>query len=231
MQPYLFPYLGYYQLLIAADKFVFFDDVNYINKGWINRNNLLQIDKPLLFTVPLLKASQNKLINEIELVEFEKWKIGFLKQLKLIYGKAPYFEEINSWLIDFFSSQKFTHISQLAIASIKAIATFLSIDIDFLHSSQINYSRDFNNKGQDKILDICSILHTTHYINAINGKELYNNKIFEKHNIYLNFIQMEEIAYPQWKNISFVPHLSIIDVLMFNSKANTINLLNKFKLV
>ena len=79
MQPYLFPYIGYFQLIYAVDKFVLYDDVNYINKGWINRNNILVNGKGNLFTIPLKDASQNKLINEIYVSDEPKWKINFLQ--------------------------------------------------------------------------------------------------------------------------------------------------------
>lgn len=230
MQPYFFPYLGYYQLLQAADSFVFFDDVNYINKGWINRNNMLQKDKPLLFTVPLLKASQNKLINEIELLDFEKWKGGFLKQVQHNYTKAPFFKNIFPWLNKIFDNQPYTNISQLAIASVRGVASLLTLDVEFRQSSAINYNREGTTNGQDKILDICSALNATHYINAINGKCLYNSEDFVAKDVQLSFIQMHDISYPQWNNTTFVPYLSIIDVLMFNGPENTKKLLQLYSL-
>lgn len=230
MQPYFFPYLGYYQLLQAADTFVFFDDVNYINKGWINRNNMLQKDKPLLFTVPLLKASQNRLINEIELLEFDKWESGFLKQVQHNYSKAPFYAVIFPWLNNIFDNQQFTHIGQLAMASISGVASLLELDVQLMKSSEINYNRENSTSGQDKILSICSVLQADHYINAINGRELYNEENFVAENVQLSFIQMHDISYPQWNNTAFVPYLSILDVLMFNGPENTKQLLQSYSL-
>lgn len=230
MQPYFFPYIGYYQLLNAADTFVFFDDVNFINKGWINRNNILQKDKPLLFTVPLLKASQNKLINEIELLEFDKWKNGFLKQIHHSYSKAPFYSVIFNWLNELFNSQNYTHINQLAMASIIGVANLLELDLKFIKSSEIKYNRESSSSGQDKILSICSALKADHYINAINGRELYNPADFVAKNIQLNFIRMDDISYSQWTNIPFVPYLSILDVLMFNRIEKIKQLLQSYSL-
>jgi len=67
MQPYIFPYLGYFHLIEASDRFIFYDDVNFIRKGWINKNKILLNGNDFTFTVPLSKASQNKLINQINL--------------------------------------------------------------------------------------------------------------------------------------------------------------------
>ncbi len=72
MQPYIFPYIGYFQLIHAADVFVFYDDVNYINRGWINRNRILLNGKDQLFTIPCKEASQNKLIKDIEVLADKK---------------------------------------------------------------------------------------------------------------------------------------------------------------
>jgi WbqC-like protein family len=230
MQPYFFPYIGYYQLLHAAQTFVFFDDVNYINKGWISRNNMLQKNKSLLFTVPLLKASQNRLINEIELLEFDKWKNGFLKQVHHNYCKAPFYSFVFKWLNEFFNSQNYTHIGQLAMASISEVVNLLELDLKLMKSSEINYNRESSSSGQDKILSICSVLKADHYINAINGRELYNPNDFVEKNIRLSFIQMQDIIYPQWNNTPFVPYLSILDVLMFNGIEKTKQFLQSYSL-
>ena len=91
MQPYLFPYIGYFQLINAVDTFVVYDDVNYIKKGWINRNSILVNEKPFLFTVDLKEVSQNKLINEITIDENSNWKKNILRTIELSYKKAPFF--------------------------------------------------------------------------------------------------------------------------------------------
>src|ERR1035437_2930920 len=91
MQPYIMPYIGYFQLINAVDKFVILDDVNYINKGWINRNNILVNKKAHLFVIPLKEASQNKLINEINISDEGKWKANLLKTIEQNYKRSPYF--------------------------------------------------------------------------------------------------------------------------------------------
>ena len=98
MQPYFLPYLGYFQLIHASDLFVCFDDVNYIKKGWINRNQILVNGKPHLFTIPLLGASQNKKINQIELDDFSKWRANFLKMIQFNYAKCSQYEHVFPWL-------------------------------------------------------------------------------------------------------------------------------------
>ena len=231
MQPYIFPYLGYYQLVGAVDQFVFFDDVNFMKKSWINRNQLLQHDKPLRFTIPLINASQNRLINEIELSEFSIWRKAFLKTIELNYKKAPHFGPIFKWMSEFFFLKEYSHIGTIAIASIKAVAVLLGLNVKFLNSSEIIYRNTTMQKGPEKVIEICKILKAENYINPKNGTALYDSKEFEVENIKLNFIAMNSIVYNQFKPDEFVPNLSIIDVLMFNTPEQIRYMLSHYQLV
>jgi hypothetical protein len=230
MQPYLFPYLGYIQLMRAVDTFVFFDDVNFINKGWINRNNILVNGNAHLFTLPLKKASQNKLINEIEISDYTNWKAQFLQQIEFNYKKAPHFETIFFWLKKTLETKQFTLLNELVCDTLKSIAGLLEFKTKFQHSSQINYKNGAEMNGQDKVLSICKSLNATNYINPKNGQELYNREDFTNQNIKLNFILMDDIQYMQNKNKPFVPFLSILDVLMYNGSEGTKLLLEKYQL-
>ncbi len=227
MQPYIFPYLGYYQLVSAVDEFVFFDDVNYINKGWINRNQLLQQNRPLKFSVPLVEASQNKMINEIALYDYIGWRKSFLKTVEMNYKKAPYFQFVFKWLNDFLFLKDYLLINDLAAESIMSVAGLLELPTQFKYSSSLDYKSDANN-GEQKVIKICKLLGGERYINPTNGRDLYNKEHFNASNIQLKFMNMQEINYLQFKAHQFVPHLSIIDVLMFNGQDQTTQLLNKF---
>ena len=229
MQPYIFPYVGYYQLVNAVDTFVFFDDVNFINKGWINRNNLLLQDNPFRFTVPLAKASQNRLINEIELCDFTKWRNDFLKLVETSYRKAPQFSFVFNWLNEFLLKD-YVFISDLASDSIKAVAKLLEFPAQFKNSGSLNYKNNSGQNGEQKILEICKMVGGDKYINPKNGIDLYNRDVFNAENIQLNFINMHEINYLQFNKAEFVANLSIIDVLMFNSIDAIKRLLTKYSL-
>ena len=126
MQPYIFPYLGYFQLINAVDDFVFYDDVHFIKRGWINRNQILVNGNEFLFSVPLIKASQNKLINEIEVKLDEKWLVQFYLTLEQNYVHAPYFKETFQLIKRVFSSE-FITISDLAIASVKLVTEYIGL--------------------------------------------------------------------------------------------------------
>lgn len=228
MQPYIFPYVGYFQLIKAVDEFVFYDDVQFIKKGWINRNQLLINDKAHLFSVPLNKPSQNKLVNEIKLALDQKWLNHFYSTLEFNYKKAPFYKEIFP-LIQSVFKENHTTISDLAIDSVKKFANHLNISTHFELSSE-KYPQTKGMKKANRLIEICSIKKTKNYINPYGGKDLYDKKYFKKHNINLFFIDNVISSYHQYNN-SFVGGLSMIDVLMFNHKQNVKQMLNEFKLI
>ncbi|WP_026997761.1 WbqC family protein [Flectobacillus major] len=227
MQPYIFPYIGYFQLINAVDKFVIYDDVNFINRGWINRNRILVNGKDSLFTIPLKEASQNKLINEIEVNWDSNWKNKWLKTLEQSYKKAPYFEAILPLIQATLASEKLI-FSEIIVENLQLICTYLGIGTQIVPSSSIYQNTQL--KAQERILDICLQEQANHYINPIGGMELYNKEVFAEKQIQLNFIKTQAIQYPQFKN-EFVPWLSILDVLMFNSVEDIKSYLDKYELI
>jgi hypothetical protein len=226
MQPYFLPYLGYFQLVNAVDKFVFFDDVNFINKGWINRNNLLLNGKPHLFTIPLKDMSQNKKINQIETSIDDKWLKTFFKTLEHGYKKAPYYEAVCTLLQLIFTKGSPT-IGELTKTSIKRVTEYVGLTTYFVDSSSGYNNEDL--KGEERILDICLQEKANIYINPSGGTGLYKKEVFEAKGVDLKFIKSANITYPQFKN-DFVPWLSMIDVLMFNSKEQVKHLLSQYEL-
>jgi hypothetical protein len=229
MQPYLFPYIGYFQLINAVDKFVFYDDVNFIKRGWINRNRILVNNNDYMFTVPLNKISQNYTIGEtnINLERFESWSDKFHQTVRQNYKKAPYFNEVSE-LINKVLNTKCTSISELAIASIVVVSKYLELKTVFYSSSNRFKNKDL--ERQDRLLDICKKENAKHYINALGGEELYNKESFKAKGIELSFIKTLPIEYKQFSN-EFIPWLSIIDVLMFNSVENIKVMLDKYELI
>lgn len=229
MQPYIFPYIGYFQMINAVDKFVFYDDVNFIKQGWINRNKILVSGKDYLFTLPLKNASSFTLISEtlINEILFEKWKLKFLQTLEQSYKKAPYFYDVFP-IINKVLDGEYKTISQCAIKSIKSVSEYMGIKTEFIISSEAYQNKEL--ERQERLIDICKQEKSNHYINALGGQELYKKEDFLKEGIQLNFIKPLPIEYKQFNNI-FVPWLSIIDVLMFNDKQTVKDMLNQYTLI
>ena len=226
MQPYFFPYLGYWQLISAVDKYVVYDDVTYIKGGWINRNNILLNKQPHLLTLPIENASSFKNINEISITSKISEKEKLLKTINMAYLKAPFFNEIYPIINKLIMENN--NIALLNYNTILEITKYLNIKTEILLSSEIE--KDNSLKAEKKVIHINKILDSDTYINAIGGQTLYDKKEFEQNGIKLNFLKMNEIKYEQFKS-NFVPNLSIIDILMFNSPEIVNKMLNNYLLL
>lgn len=229
MQPYIFPYIGYFQMINAVDKFVFYDDVNFIKQGWINRNKILVSGQEHLFTVPLSKATSFKLIKDTMINEklFNAWKIRFLQTLSQSYRRAPYFNVVYE-LVSVILSQPHTSISELAIASIKSVSHYMDLKTQFIISSQTYQNGEL--ERQERLFDICRKENCFHYINALGGQKLYKKEDFQAQGIHLDFIKSSPLEYNQL-NKQFIPYLSVIDLLMFNNPDDINCLITKYELI
>ncbi len=228
-QPYIFPYIGYFQLINQVDYFISADDYQYIERGWINRNNILVADKPYLITFSVKKDSHNKSICERYYNDklFIKQYKKLFKLLEFNYKKATYYNDVIELLNRIFSFEDY-NVSTFNLNSIKQICKYLDINTKFLNSSDIK--KDGNLKRQDKVLEIVEILNANTYINAIGGKMLYSKEKFKERNVDLFFIETNVKGYKQFSQ-KFVENLSIIDVLMHNSIDEAKELLNQYTLV
>lgn len=227
MQPYFLPYIGYFQLMAAADKFIIYDDVNFINRGWVNRNRLLLNGSAHIFTVPLRGASQNKLIFEIELAEDSKWRQKLLRTIHQSYSKATCYNTIID-LLERLIYYPTIHLDKFLLNSIQEISKYLCLNIDITPTSRVYNNK--NLKGQDRILDICRLENASEYINPVGGRELYDKPTFERRGLKLRFLQSTPTPYAQGIE-GHVPSLSIVDILMFNKPADLKSMLTKATLI
>jgi hypothetical protein len=229
MQPYLFPYIGYFQLISAVDKFIIYDDVYYIKQGWINRNRILVNNKPVYFSVPLKNASSYALIKETKVCTemFNGWKDKFLRTLEQSYKKTPFYNETTA-LVEKVLQSHVESIAALAFKSICYVAEYLEIKTTIIETSAVFENSHL--KSQERIIDICMQEKASQYINAAGGIDLYQKEDFEKNNIALNFIQPKLAPYKQFNN-AFISGLSIIDVLMFNPKEKVRQFLFDYQLL
>jgi hypothetical protein len=228
MQPYFFPYIGYFQLINSVDKFIIYDNIQYTKKGWINRNRILVNKKDQLITLPLKKDSDYLNIVERELSE--SWEIDKNKILNVIkssYNKAPYFQDTFKLISKCLNNPE-TNLFKFIYDNIISINNYLEIKTPIVISSTIDI--DHTLKSQDKVLSLCKSQNADIYINSIGGTELYDKEIFKNNNIKLNFLKSNSIQYKQFNN-EFIPWLSIIDVMMFNSKQQIKEYLNNYTLI
>ena len=227
MQPYFLPYLGYFQLLAAVDNFVLLDDANYINRGWINRNRILVNGDVHKFSLPLQGASQNRLICEIELQCDTVWKDKLLRKIRHAYSKAPHYSEVMP-LLENTIEHPSTRLDEFLLYSLRAIVDYLELNTHIIESSRVYNNSELS--GQDRIVDICKQEMATQYINAIGGRGLYSSEKFNSLDIDLKFLQSRGLTYRQLTE-KHISGLSIVDVMMFNSRTEIQAMLKEYDLI
>ena len=227
MQPYLFPYIGYWQLINAVDEFVLLDDVQYIQRGWINRNRILLAGRDHLFSFSVCKDAQQKKINQrFFSEEYPAEREKFLRMLQCAYAKAPFFRSA------FAVIEQSLAFSTMNVATgvgdnLKILADYLHIPTSFRYASTIDCDKSL--KAQDYILALTKQLNADVYLNLSGGTSLYDKDVFLRQKIQLFFLQTVPQEYKQFAN-EFIPFLSIIDVMMFNSPETIKKMLGRYEL-
>lgn len=228
MQPYLFPYLGYFQLVQAVDRFVIYDDVTYIKQGWVNRNQIRVNGQPYLFTLPLHAASSNTLICDLELDrgKFGAWRTKFLRTIAQAYARAPYVHATLGVIDEVLDGQA-TQLTEVLANGIRTVLEHCGCTTDLVLTSR-KY-RNSSLTGQDRIIDICLQERARMYINAPGGRHLYDRSSFAAHGLELRFLRPGLSSYAQGKQ-EFLSGLSMIDVLMYNAPEQLHSLINTFEI-
>lgn len=208
MQPYFFPYIGYFQLMQAADIFVFHDDVQYIKGGWVNRNRILKDNRVEWLTMPVQNASNYLPIDERcfanEPTTVDKMK----RRLAAAYAKVPAFDRVASTIFELLDFPD-ANVAAFNCTSLVALAKRLGITCKFIRSSELDEPGLM--KGQAKVLALCQRFGANTYINPIGGVELYDAQSFAAAGITLSFLRTTA---PPTLTESGPEHLSVIDGLM-----------------
>ncbi|HEX2101776.1 MAG TPA: WbqC family protein [Candidatus Synoicihabitans sp.] len=226
MQPYVFPYLGYYQLIKAVERFVIYDDVAFIKQGWINRNNLLVAQQKHLFSIPVSGGSSHRRICEIAVADEPRWATKLLRTIAQAYGHAPQFPSVYGLIESVLADAR--SIATLATRSLTAVWSFLDLSTEFVVASQRYDNQHL--AGSQRVIDICRREGARRYVNAIGGRSLYYATDFAEHGIELRFLSSRLPEYPQFGG-PFVPGLSMIDVLMFNAPGQVRAMLDQYELL
>jgi hypothetical protein len=226
MQPYIFPYLGYFQLLAAVDLFVVYDNIKYTKKGWINRNRFLQNGRDVTFTIPLKAGSDYLDIRDREVAAaFDREKL--LNQIRDAYRRAPYFEDTFAF-VERVLRHDDRNLFGFLQHSLAATCSHLGIGTKMVVSSAVEVDPEL--KAQARVLATCEAMDATTYINATGGVGLYSRDAVLERGVELRFIRSNPVIYSQF-DAEFVPSLSIVDVMMFNSVSEIRDrLLNEYEL-
>lgn len=228
MQPYFFPYIGYFQLIAAVDLFIIYDEIQYTKKGWINRNRMLRNGGDAIFSLPLEKASDYLDIRDRKIAaSFDQRKLK--AQIEGAYRKAPEFGRVMP-LVEAALSQEGDNLFDFISHTLHLTCAQLNIETPIQKSSLIERSAT-PLKAQERVIDICKCAGATTYINPIGGLDLYDSAAFSAAGMKLFFLRARNIEYKQFGD-PFVPFLSIIDVMMFNSTSSIAKLIsNEYDLI
>lgn len=215
MQPYLFPYIGYFQLVNAVDEFIVYDNIKFTKKGWINRNRILVNGTDSYITFPLKKDSDYLDIRDRYLADiWPSERKEMLARITESYRKSPYFDFAFP-IIEGSILFEEGHLFKFILNSLNSIKEYLGIRTPFRISSTI--SIDHTLRAEERVIAICKARNASIYLNPIGGIQLYGKDYFRAKGIDLQFLKTGDIKYSQF-NYDFVPSLSIIDVMMFNAK-------------
>ncbi len=233
MQPYFFPYIGYFQLINAVDKWIVFDVVQYMRHHWINRNRILHPSLGWQYiVVPVAKYHRESLIKDILIVDTSMWRSRIIAQLEHYHKKAPFFRETVNFIRDCFSSIDTTEkqISKLNTFFLKKTCERLSIKFDYEICSEMRLKLFDVTEPGEWALTISEQMGANEYINPIGGNGIFHSSKFEEKKIVLKFLTSKSITYEQ-RGYEFVPDLSIIDLMMWNSEADIKIMLNEYDII
>jgi len=228
MQPYFLPYLGYFQLIHAVDKFVIYDDVSYMKSGWINRNRIKNQESPQYITVPVQNGRSGVPIREVLIAKTpNNWKVKMLRTVAQSYARAPFYDEVYP-IFENMIYYQLSSIAELDTHIICQICKYLGITTEISKTSSIYENSKLT--SVDRVIDICEKERASQYINAIGGRDLYSYDLFEAKGISLKFLQPILGLYAQGGD-GFVPGLSILDILMNLGAEGARTQLDQFKLL
>lgn len=231
MQPYFFPYIGYYALIHAADAFILFDTPQYDRKGWMHRNRILKPNRSdwQYFNAGTIKADRFTSIKDIRLKDDDGWKQKIFDQLEHYKKVAPYFDQTMQ-LIDETISNSTSRLVDLCRASLTNVCKYIQLDKPILIYSDLDLGIPANTQAGEWALKICEELNAKIYINPPGGREIFQKQDWLDRGISLNYLEHNLPVYNQ-RNADFIPGLSIVDILMFNSPSEIISMLKNYQIL
>jgi hypothetical protein len=227
VQPYLFPYLGYIQILAAVDTFVVFDTAQFIRRGWIHRNRILLDGAAYPFTLPVVKAPQDTLIKDIELAAEPGHRKKLLRTMEQTYRSAPRYAEVMP-LVEAVLNHPTASLNDLLRYQFEQLQRLVGWDTTLVWASERSWTPT-EAGPETRILGMVQDLGADRYINPAGGVHLYDPEVFRQAGVDLQFHHMDPVHYPQG-NHPYVSHLSIIDVLMWNPPEALPGLLAAYRL-
>lgn len=230
MQPYFFPYLGYFSLIKNTDYFVIFDTPQYIRRGWVNRNRILDAKGEATYiTVPIVSTERDTVIKDIEISYEKKWLEKIKGQMTVYKKKAPYYKKIIKF-IDDIEEKNFKYLSELNIYTLEKVCEYLEIPYKYDVFSKMDLKIDEVKEADEWALNITKALGYDTYVNPPGGMSFFDRDKYLANNINLEFLKINLKPYIQ-RTGRFEEGLSILDVMMFLDPKEINSLLDDFEIL
>ncbi|MFX0202819.1 MAG: WbqC family protein [Candidatus Hodarchaeota archaeon] len=215
MQPYFFPYLGYFDIIKCVDKWIVFDTVQYIRRGWIHRNRILHAKEGWQYiVVPVKQHAHKNVIKDIMIANEQNWKRRIIGKLQHYNKKAPYFHQTIAFVEDCLAIQE-NSISRLNVSILDKVCARLGIHFDYSFFSEMDLELGPVEEPGDWGLRVSELMGAGEYVNPSGGTRLFNEQKFRDNNIRLTIRNLPPFEYP-CIGYEFIPNLSIIDLFMWN---------------
>lgn len=229
MQPYFFPYIGYFQLIAACDKYIFFDTPQFERRSWMNRNRIINVAEGSTYiSVPVVKAPQKTAICDMHINNSTNWREKLLAQLEVYKKRAPYYRETME-IVRSVIARETDSLVKMNVASVIEPCKYVGIDTDWSILTQMGLSIRQDCKADEWCLEISKAMGAEDYINPPGGQSFYDREKYAAEGVRLHFIHPELLPYEQGVG-RFEPGLSIIDVMMYNSPEKIREMLNAYSL-
>lgn len=227
MQPYFFPYLGYFDLIARTDRWVVFDIVQYNNKSWMNRNRILHPRKGWQYiNVPVARAPRGTPIYDIRIKDRDAALNRLLGQIDHYRKHAPYFRQVQDLVQKTFMSPS-DRLVDINVAGLRTVCDYLGLNFDADLCSEMDLNLDNIEHSGQWALGIAVQMGASEYINPPGGRSIFNKTEWEDASIRLTFAEMIEFTY-DCHPYEFVQNLSILDVLMWNEPQKVVTILNEY---
>lgn len=230
MQPYFFPYLGYFSLLNQSDEIILFDTPQFMRKGWIERNRIGKLTGGSVYIkVPLVKSDLNTPIMDMRIDSKSDWRNKILSQLDIYKKKAPFYKQVRS-LVERAIEPEFSSIVKLNENALKLACSYLNIDTKISVFSELDLKIETPKAADEWALNICEAMDVNQYVNASGGQSFFDVTKYNDKGVSIFFVDQPLYKYEQLCG-EFEAGLSIIDVMMFNSPDDIKIMLAKGSLV
>ena len=246
-QSYYFPFLGYFQLINAVDRFTLYDNLDFSENRWVHHNRIkLRNGNIFTLSVPLINRTSSTLISDLTIFDAEgnrNWRRKTCKTIYDNYLRAPMFRRVFP-LLEALINYPVQSVSALNTNSLVEICRYLNIDTTIQSGPDIyadielrlSDSKYMESEYPDiakkdaRIIEICRHEGADTLYNSMGGVGLYKKEIFLNYGIRVRFLKRKEITYRQ-PGDGFIPDLSIIDVLMYNDVPTISGMLEDYDLI